>query len=227
MARRFTTKHNPPMAQTEQDLAGRLAQGCIALRLDVSPVAQASLLRYLEELARWNRAYSLTAIRDPAEMVTRHLLDSLAILPLLHGRVLDAGSGAGLPAVPAALAAPGLRITALDSNGKKARFLRHVQRELAIANLEIVEDRVERFRPPEGYDFVVSRAFASLAEFFGVSRHLLAGSGQWVAMKGKLAREELEAVPAGIEIREMRRLQVPGLNEERHAVVAVPKRSAR
>lgn len=181
---------------------------------------RAAMLDYLDELARWNRAYNLTAVRDAADMVTRHLLDSLAVLPLLRGRVLDVGSGAGLPAIPLALAHAPLAVTALDSNGKKARFLRHVQRSLAIANLDVVESRVEDFSPHAPFDFVVSRALAPLAEFFDLTRHLLAPSGQWVAMKGKLGRTELERLPAGIEIREIRRLHVPGLNEERHAVIA-------
>lgn len=223
-----TTRYHPRAVffrsrNANMDLAAtRLAAGLSELGLDDERL-RGRLMSFVDELVKWNRAYNLTAIRDPAEIVTRHLLDSLTVLPLMRGCVLDAGSGAGLPAIPLALANPDLRITALDSNGKKTRFLRHVQRTLKIANLEIVESRVEHFRPEIAYDIVVSRAFASLSEFFGATRHLLAPSGQWVAMKGKLERAELENIPAGIEIRETRRLSVPGLNQERHAVVATRK----
>lgn len=196
-------------------------QGLQALGLPAS--AADPLLAYQDELLRWNQAYNLTAIREPRGMVVRHLLDSLAILPLMRGRVLDVGSGAGLPAVPLAIVAPGLAISALDSNGKKARFLRHVQRSLKLDNLEVLETRVEKLAADPLYDTITSRAFASLAEFVELTRKLLAPSGQWVAMKGKLEPAELAGIPADVEIKETRRLRVPGLNEERHAVVAVLK----
>ena len=192
------------------------------------------LLRYVAELQKWNAAYNLTAVRNPTEMVTRHLLDSLSLLPLLvpesrvpgpESRLLDVGSGAGLPAIPLALADPGLQVTALESNGKKARFLRHVQRTLKLPNLEVVESRAEAFQPAAPFDIIVSRAFASLADFFKLTGHLLAPGGQWVAMKGKLDPQELAGVPAGVEIRESRRLNVPGLREERHAIIAAVRES--
>ena len=199
-----------------------LAAGLAALGLEVKEL-QAQLLSFLDELSRWNRVYNLTAIRDRDEMVVKHVLDSLSILPLVRGLVLDVGSGAGLPAIPIAIAAPQLQVTALDSNGKKARFLRHVQRTLKLANLEVAETRVEAFSPPEKFDVVVSRAFASAADFFKLTGHLLAPGGQWVAMKGKLDPQELAGIPAGIEIRESRRLKVPGLAEERHAIIAAKR----
>lgn len=177
----------------------------------------------MAELAKWSRAYNLTAIRDPKEIVPRHLLDSLSILPLVHGRVLDVGSGAGFPAVPLALANPELRVAALDSNGKKARFLRHVQRTLEIPNLEVIESRVEAYRPQETYDVITSRAFAALPEFIAITRHLLAPGGAWIAMKGKIDAQELAGIPDDVRIRENRRLSVPGLEEQRHAVIAVMK----
>jgi 16S rRNA (guanine527-N7)-methyltransferase len=135
-------------------------------------------------------------------------------------RLLDVGSGAGLPGVPLAIAEPQLAVTLLDSNGKKARFLRHVQRTLGLSNIEVAEARVEEWQDAAGYDVVVSRAFAALADFFGLTRHLLAPGGQWLAMKGKLDDAELAAVPASVHIRETHRLQVPGLGEARHAVIA-------
>lgn len=199
-----------------------LQSGIRELGLQLPPTALPLMLRYLDELQKWNNAYNLTAIRDPSEMVVRHLLDSLAVLPLMSGFVLDVGSGGGLPAFPLAIANPALRITALDSNGKKARFMRHAQRNLALGNLEVAEGRVESMQS-QFFDVIVSRAFSSLDDFFDKTAHLLAPGGVWVAMKGKLGGPELAAVPAHIEIRETRRLQVPGLNEERHAVIAAKK----
>ncbi|NGY05645.1 16S rRNA (guanine(527)-N(7))-methyltransferase RsmG [Solimonas terrae] len=208
-------------------LAVALERGLRSIKLELPAEAQAQLLRYLDEMSRWNSAYNLTAIRAPGDMVIRHLLDSLVLLPVLQAlagfpqlRLLDVGAGAGLPGIPLAIAAPQLAVTVLDSNGKKARFMRHVQRTLALANVEVAEARVEAHAPAAPYELIVSRAFASLADFFTASRSLLAAGGVWVAMKGKLDAAELAAVPAAVDIRETRRLRVPGLDEERHAVVA-------
>lgn len=215
-------------------LAAHLDNGLAALRLDLPAAVRAQLLRYLDEMARWNTAYNLTAIRTPSEMVTRHLLDSLALLPLLRERpgfpalrLLDVGSGAGLPGIPLAIAEPRLAVTVLDSNGKKARFLRHVVRTLGLANVEVAECRIEAHAPAAPYDVIASRAYAALAGFFAATQRLLAPGGAkggiWVAMKGKLDAAELAAVPATVDIREKQRLRVPGLAEERHAVIAAMK----
>jgi 16S rRNA (guanine527-N7)-methyltransferase len=208
-------------------LAAALDRGLEDLAPDLPVAAREHQLRYLDELGRWNAAYNLTAVRDTRDMVVRHLLDSLALLPLLRKmarypvlRLLDVGSGAGLPGIPLAIAEPQLAVTVLDSNGKKARFLRHVQRTLGLSNVEIAEARVEDWQDAAGYDVIVSRAFASLSEFCGLTRHLLAPGGQWLAMKGKLDDAELAAVPDSVHIREKHRLQVPGLAEARHAVIA-------
>jgi len=182
------------------------------------------LMAYLDELQKWNAAYNLTAIRDPGEMVTRHLLDSLVLLPHVRGRLLDVGAGAGLPGIPLALANPALDVTVLDSNGKKARFMRHAQRTLGLANVAVAEARAEAYTAEQPFDTIVSRAFASLSEFFVQTETLLARGGQWVAMKGKLDSKELAEVPARFVIRETHRLQVPGLDEDRHAVVAELKK---
>ena len=200
----------------------RTESGGAILAIQVpDPQIRARLQVFLAELIKWNRAYNLTAIRTPGEIVTRHFLDSLAILPLVRGRVLDVGSGAGFPAIPLALADAKLHVAALDGNGKKARFLRHVQRTLEIPNLEVIESRVEDFSPAQRFDVVTSRAFASLADFFGATKNLLATGGEWVAMKGKLDAQELAGIPDDVKIRENRRLSVPGLKEDRHAVIAV------
>jgi 16S rRNA (guanine527-N7)-methyltransferase len=195
----------------------RLLAGLVALRLD--PALAGPLLKYLGELVLWNKAYNLTAVRDPAEMVTRHLLDSLVVLPHVSGRVVDAGTGAGLPGIPLALANPALQVTLLDSNGKKARFLRHAQRTLEIGNVDVAEARAEAFRPAAPYDCVISRAFASLREFLEMTAHLGADRGRWLAMKGKLDRPELDDLPAGFRVEQSMPLQVPGLDEQRHLVV--------
>jgi 16S rRNA (guanine527-N7)-methyltransferase len=203
----------------------RLLAGLVALRLE--PALAAPLLKYLGELVLWNKAYNLTSVREPAEMVTRHLLDSLAILPHVgaaHGRdscrVVDVGAGAGLPGIPLALANPSLHVTLLDSNGKKARFLRHAQRTLALANIEVIEARAERYAPEQRFDVIVSRAFSALGEFLTATAALGAERARWLAMKGKLARKELADVPPGFRVEPPVQLHVPGLDEERHLIIA-------
>lgn len=207
-----------------------LDAGLRALGFALPPTALAALLDYRDELVKWNAAYNLTAIRDPQEMVVRHLLDSLALLPVLRevreplrdARLLDVGAGAGLPGLVLAIAEPVLRVSTLDSNGKKARFMRHAARTLKL-EVDVIEGRVED--QSGSYEIITSRAFASLADFFDKTSHLLVAGGVWVAMKGKLDAQELADIPADVEIRETRRLQVPGLNEDRHAVIAVKKAS--
>ena len=210
----------------------QLDAGIAGLGLDLSGDVRQCLLDYQAELLKWNSAYNLTAIRDPQDSITRHLLDSLSVLPLLESadvgmpgpRLLDVGAGAGLPGLVLAIARPGLRVTTLDSNGKKTRFMRHAIRTLKLPNVEVVESRAEVFQPPQPFDVIVSRAFASLDDFFDKTAHLLATGGVWVAMKGKLDAKETAGIPADVEIRGTHRLHVPGLNEDRHAVVAVSRK---
>ena len=208
----------------KSDPRATLGAGLAQLGLAASGPLADALMHFLAELEKWNRAFNLTAVRKISDMIPRHVLDSLAVLPLMRGRVLDVGSGAGFPAIPLALADPALQVTALDGNGKKARFLRHIQRSLKLKNLEVAEARVESFEVSAPFDVITSRAFASLDEFLRRTRHLLAPGGQWVAMKGKLDAQELAGIPDDIEIRENRRLRVPGLGEERHAIIAALKR---
>lgn len=177
------------------------------------------LLAYLDLLARWNRAYNLTAIRDPAEMVTRHLLDSLAVLPWIpDGRLLDAGSGAGLPGIPLAIARRPLQVTLLDSAGKKVRFLNHVCRELRLGNAAPLQARLETFEAEAPFDAIVSRAFASLAAFAMAARHL-AGAAPLLAMKGRYPEAELAALPGWVRLESVEEVAVPGLQEQRHLVI--------
>lgn len=186
---------------------------------DLAAGQVAQLLDYLDLLARWNRTYNLTAVRAPAEMVTRHILDSLAVLPWIPGgRLLDAGSGAGLPGIPLAIARPELQVTLLDSAGKKIRFLSHVCRELRLGNAAPLQARLETYAPESPFDAIVSRAFASLAAFAGAARHL-AGAALLLAMKGRYPEEELAALPGWVRVESVEALAVPGLQEQRHLVI--------
>jgi 16S rRNA (guanine527-N7)-methyltransferase len=154
-----------------------------------------SLFHYLLLLDKWNAAYNLTAIRDLESMVTKHLLDSLAVLPWINGsRILDVGTGAGLPGIPLAIAQPDKHFTLLDSNGKKVRFLQEVKRQLGLTNLEIVQFRVENYHPTQGFDTVTSRAFSSLEQMVHWTQHLIVEQGIWLAMKGRCPDEELAAL---------------------------------
>lgn len=181
------------------------------------------LLAYLQLLAKWNSAYNLTAVRDPAEMVTRHLLDSLAIAPYLRGpRVLDIGTGPGLPGIPLAVLRSDLQFTLLDANAKKTRFVVQAVGELALKNVEVVQTRVENYRPAQKFDTLMSRAFASIADMLAGARHLCAPGGRFLAMKGVSPEEELQALPAGYDI-EVLALAVPGLDAARHVVIVTPR----
>lgn len=202
-------------------LSASLSAGAARLGIELAPETLARLLDYLAELQRWNAAYNLTAVRDPAQMVVRHLLDSLAVLPHLGAaaRLADVGSGAGLPGIPLALAAPERQFTLIESNGKKARFLRHVQRHLRLANVAVAEQRSESCQPQPGFDAVLARALAPLPELLGLTAHLLRPDGRWLAMKGKLAPSELDGLPAGFAIVDVIALDVPGLDEARHLIL--------
>ena len=217
MVRSATPPPNP-LPQGEGGLKAQLAGGLKSLGIDQGCLSP--LLAYLAELEKWNAAYNLTAIRDPQDMVTRHLLDSLVMVPHVRGPLLDVGSGAGLPGIPLAIARPELAVTVLDSNGKKARFLRHAVRALKLGNVAVVEGRVEDHQPAAPYAAITSRAFASLDDFFSLTGHLLAADGQWLAMKGKLDDSETQHLPEGVGIVDIKTLKVPGLAEARHLVVA-------
>lgn len=199
-------------------LRRRLDAGLAALNLDLPDAAIERLLDYVGLLLRWNATYNLSAVRDADGIVTRHLLDSLAIVPYVSGRTLaDLGSGAGLPGIPLAIADPGRSIDLVDSNGKKTRFLRAAVRELGLANVRVLEGRVEQVEGQR--DCVTARAFASLADMLGWGGHLLAPDGAWLAMKGRHPQDELDGVPAGFRVERIVALDVPGLDAERHLVI--------
>lgn len=204
-----------PLHAFDATVGARLTAGLQAFGLEDLELPGA-LLHYLRELVHWNAAYNLTAIRDPAEMVTRHLLDSLALLPHLHGGFLvDVGCGAGLPGIPLHLADAVDQTLLVDSNGKKVRFCRHVIAELGLEQIEARQARVETLPADLGADVVVSRAYASLAEFAASAGHVLRPGGQLYAMKGRLPSDEIDALPGDWEVTEQLELTVPGLDEER------------
>lgn len=208
---------SPAMAERDR-LRHRLDEGLAALGLDLPDSVRGRLIDYVELLARWNSAYNLTAVRDPGEMVARHLLDSLAIAAHVSGASLaDLGTGAGLPGIPLALLQPERQFTLVDSNGKKARFLREAVRSLKLANVRVFEGRVQDV--PGQFDCITARAFATLADMLNWAGGLLADGGSWLAMKGKLQDEEIAALPAGFRIEQTLALAVPGTVGERHLIV--------
>lgn len=183
------------------------------------------LARYLELLAKWNHVFNLTAIADPDDWVTHHLLDSLAVVPHLPpGSVIDVGSGAGLPGIPIAVACPGRQVTLLDSNQKKGAFLQQTISELGLHDAKVERCRVEDFRPARGFEVVISRAFADLARFLRTATHLCAPGGRLLAMKGLNPGSELALLPAAV-IEKVVPLTVPGLAGQRHLVFVDPFRA--
>jgi 16S rRNA (guanine527-N7)-methyltransferase len=201
-------------------LEEQLNRGLAELTLKLSPDSRNRLIQYVDLLAKWNRVYNLTAVRDPTLMVTRHILDSLAVVPHLHGtRILDVGTGPGLPGIPLALACPEREFVLLDSNGKKTRFLTQVVAELGLINTSVTRARVEQFRPTRTFDTVVSRAFSSLTNLAEAAGPLCAADGRIVAMKGVYPVAEMEELPRGYEVVEVAKIHVPGLDAERHLVI--------
>lgn len=206
-------------------LAALLSEGLAALGLELSAAAQARLLDYLALLKKWNKTYNLTAIRDEREMLTQHLLDSLSVLPALQElalatrqhpfRLADVGSGAGLPGIPLAIAWPELSVTLVDTVDKKTAFQRQAKIELNLANVAVVGGRVEAL-PAGGFDVVVSRAFAELADFVRLAGHL---ANRLYAMKGVMPDDEIARLPADWRVVECLPLTVPGLDARRHLIV--------
>ena len=207
-------------------LSQLLHDGLAAMGSVLPADAQAQLLAYVYLLEKWNRTYNLTAVRAPEQMIPRHLLDSLAILPYLQGqRVLDMGTGAGLPGIPLAMARPDLDFVLLDSNAKKTRFVTQACAELGLKNIEITQERVEKYQPARPFDTLVSRAFSTIADMLVASRHLYGPGGQVLAMKGIYPQEELAAIPPGYEVRAAHALTIPGLQAARHVVIITPRPS--
>jgi 16S rRNA (guanine527-N7)-methyltransferase len=195
-----------------------LAAGLADLGLNVPDSAQQKLLAFRDLLLKWNKTYNLTALRDPAQAISHHLLDSLAILPLLDGgNLLDVGSGGGLPGIPLAIARPELQVCMVDTVQKKTTFLQQAVIELGLKNVTVNHARVEEMQGQ--YAQITSRAFAELGLFVSLTRHLLAPNGRWLAMKGIRPDDELKALPADITVEAIIPLTVPGLGAERHLII--------
>ncbi len=193
--------------------------GAAELGLELDPDAVARLLAYIDLLQKWNRVYNLTAIRERSRIVTHHLLDSLSVLPHLDGqRLVDVGTGAGLPGIPLAIVRKGWSVTLADSNHKKMAFVTQAIGELKVENAAVQRERVETWQPVQGFDIVISRAFADLQDFVRLAGHLVAPGGRLVAMKGLEPFEEMAQLPPEFRVSKVVRLGVPGVDGERHLV---------
>jgi len=201
-------------------LATQIAEGLAAMGVDLPAAARERLEQHLNLIAKWNRVHNLTAVRETEQMVVLHLLDSLSVLPHVQGAhsVVDVGTGPGLPGVPIAIARPDARVTLLDSSHKKCAFLQQAKTELGLANVEVVCDRVENWKPAAKFDAVVSRAFSDLADFVAQAQHLVASGGQLIAMKGVYPFDEIARVPASHRVARVLELHVPTLEAKRHLV---------
>lgn len=202
------------------NVQSQLKDGLAAMGITLDAASTERALAHLQLIAKWNRVHNLTAVREPEQMVAVHLLDSLSLLPHLGAArsVIDVGSGAGFPGIPVAIARPDLRVTLLDSSHKKGTFLEQARTELGLANVAVVCERVERFAPEGGFDVVVSRAFADLADFVAQAKHLMATGGRMLAMKGVYPFEEIARVPATHRVAQVVELSVPSLDAKRHLV---------
>ncbi len=180
----------------------------------------AKLTDYLLLIEKWNQLHNLTSIRNPTQMIPKHILDSLSITPYLQGtRILDVGTGAGLPGIPLALTQPNYHFTLLDSNGKKTRFLTHAIQKLAISNIDIIQRRVEDFRVDICFDTVITRAFSTLTDFLEKTHHLACSRGIFLSMKGQYPTEEISRLDSRFTVTSVNPIEISGLNEKRHVIV--------
>ena len=200
----------------QQQLTTLLAQTDIAL----TQKQQQQLVRYVELLDKWNKAYNLTSVRLPQEMMVKHIMDSLVVAPHLTGHhYIDVGTGPGLPGIVLAIALPDTQFVLLDSLGKRVRFLMHVKHELGLDNVTPVQSRVEEYQPSVKLDGVLSRAFASLQDMVDWCGHLIDHSGKFIALKGVFPSEELESLPTGVKFEQKIALEVPNLDAQRHLII--------
>lgn len=201
-----------------KDLLALQADSAQRVVLQDEQIAQ--LVQYVELLDKWNSAYNLTSVRDPAEMLVKHIMDSVVVAPFLRGsRIIDVGTGPGLPGIPLAICRPDLQFTLLDSLGKRIRFLNQVKLQLGLGNVTPLQSRVEDHQPAEGYQQIISRAFASMSDMVHWCQHLPAADGQFLAMKGALVQEEIAALPDFVKVVGNETLQVPSLVGQRYLVI--------
>ena len=202
-------------------VAHRILNGASTLGLELSANAGERMASHLLLIEKWNRVHNLTAVREPEQMVTLHVLDSLSLLPHLGAAasVVDVGTGPGFPGIPLAIARPDVRVTLLDSSHKKCTFLEQARTELCLANVEVVCERVEQWKPAQRYDAVVSRAFAELTDFVAQASHLAAPGGRFLAMKGVYPYDEIARVPTSHKVAQVVELKVPSLDAKRHLVL--------
>ena len=204
---------------SQPDLNEILSKGLRQLNLaqSLDGKQQASLIKYVGLLDKWNKTYNLTAVRKPEHMVTRHLLDSLSICPYLRGnRLLDVGTGAGLPGIPLAIVFPQRHFTLLDSNNKKTRFVIQAVSELELSNVDVVQSRVEEFQSPELFNTIITRAYSAIGDMVKQTSHLLAKDGVFLAMKGINPITEIEELSSKYAVKQSHVIKVPGLEEARH-----------
>lgn len=200
----------------------RLAQLIEQAGMQIPADQQDKLIGYVEMLHKWNKAYNLTSVRDPNDMIVKHIMDSIVVSEHLDGRnYIDVGTGPGLPGIPLAIINPEKSFTLLDSLGKRIRFIRQVLHELNITNVIPVQSRVEDFQPEQGFDGVLSRAFASMSDMVNWCHHLPATGGKFLALKGHVDQVEIDELPAGCSVTDIKPLTVPGLEGQRHLVILV------
>ena len=213
---------NPPL---RAELKNRIIEASNKIGIIVSPEQNEQLIQYLELLIKWNKAYNLTAIRDPEEMFIKHIVDSLSIAPFIKGEsILDVGTGPGLPGIPMAIMFPSKHFSLLDSNGKKTRFLVQTKMSLELSNIEVFNVRVEKLASNKLFDQIMSRAFTALDNMVQLCKHLLTPNGEFLAMKGLIPKDEIAMVDSDYRIVSITPLKVPGCMDQRH-LITVKKNS--
>jgi 16S rRNA (guanine527-N7)-methyltransferase len=207
------------MVDVDKQLLTILQRGLVDLQLNIPIEQQYQLIRFVQLMDKWNKAFNLTSVREPQQMVVKHLLDSIVVAPHLSGnRFIDVGTGPGLPGIPLAIILPEKHFTLLDSLGKRVRFMKQVSFELGITNIEPVQSRVEQFQPTARFDGVLSRAFASIKDMLHWCQHLVDSQGVFLALKGQFPQQELDDIPTGFVVSQSIELKVPGLDGERHLI---------
>lgn len=207
------------MSFSLEKIQTKFADACQKLPFEVTEDQQLLLIKYLEMVNKWNKAYNLTSVRDPMDMVTVHLIDSIAVSPLLDGKTfIDVGTGPGLPGVPLAIMRPDAHFVLLDSLGKRIRFLKQVAFELKLANIEPIQSRVEEYVPEKGFNAVITRAYASIEQMLDSCGHLIEDNGEFLALKGQYPEQELASIPSQFKVAQSVSLNIPGLDAQRHVI---------